>query len=99
MTTATTTARDVLMLDLLPGSAAHMLRGGDVLTAWCAPVAERGSRATATVAVETDWEWLELGTGDATGLEVIEHQVPVELLAALFHTNAPQRGALAGLRA
>jgi hypothetical protein len=41
--------------------------------------------ATANMGSDIDWNWLETSDG---GVEVIEHHVPAELLAAFFGKSA-----------
>jgi hypothetical protein len=55
--------------------------------AWFEVTPQSRLQAGAAIAVssDTDWDWLESTDG---GLEVIEHQVPVELLVAFFGKSA-----------
>jgi hypothetical protein len=57
------------------------------MPAWfeVAPQARPQAGGASAVSSDTDWDWLE---ATDCGLEVIEHQVPVELLAAFFGKSA-----------
>lgn len=71
-------SRDILMNDASFAAIDRAAR----LPAWF-EVAPRTANvnSTPTVTADTDWSWLDTTDG---GVEVIEHDVPVELLAAFF---------------
>jgi hypothetical protein len=75
-------SRDILTNDVSFAAIDRAVR----MPAWfeVAPRASATAAATSNVALDTDWCWLDTSDG---GVEVIEHHVPAELLAAFFGTS------------
>jgi hypothetical protein len=76
-------SRDILTTDISYTAADRSAR----MPAWfeITPRAGQTTSTTPAAAVthdDTDWSWLESGSDH--GVEVIEHHVPAELLAAFF---------------
>ncbi|MEY2686186.1 MAG: hypothetical protein RL375_384 [Pseudomonadota bacterium] len=72
-------SRDILMNDVSFAAIDRAAR----LPAWFELNSRTGSMAIPSTgaSADDDWSWLDTTDG---GVEVIEHQVPVELVAAFF---------------